>query len=76
MVLPKSISEDAEVLSTADVARVLQVHRGTVWLWIRNGMLKSVRHGTFHGVKPAALERFRSQYTVASRSKRSKGKKP
>ena len=74
MVLPKSISED-ELLSTADVAKSLDVHRSTVWLWIKNGMLKSKRHGQFHGIKPSELERFRSTYVVVSKKKRERKRK-
>jgi excisionase family DNA binding protein len=75
MVLPKSISEDDTLLSTADVAQQLDVHRSTVWVWIKNGMLKSVRHGTFHGIRPSELARFRSQYNVVPKNKRKKRKK-
>jgi len=71
MTIPKSIS-DGELLSTSDVADKLGVHRSTVWLWIKRGMLSSERHGTFHGVQPKALARFRSLYRIAR--KRPNGK--
>ena len=75
MVLPKSISEDDTLLSTADIAQQLDVHRSTVWIWIKHGMLKSVRHGSFHGIRPSALALFQSQYTVAPKRKRNRKKR-
>jgi excisionase family DNA binding protein len=72
MVLPKAIEEDDAVLSTADVAKRLDVHRSTVWIWIKNGMIKSERRGTFHAIKPAELERFLTRYSVPPRRKRKK----
>lgn len=75
MVLPKAIVDDDTVLSTADVAEKLDVHRSTVWVWIKNGMLKSVRRGSFHAIKPADLALFQSMYTVPPRRKRKKRKK-
>ena len=72
MVLPKTIVDDDTVLSTADVAERLDVHRSTVWVWIKNGMLKSTRRGSFHAIKPADLKTFLSMYTVPSRKKRKK----
>lgn len=50
--------------STGDVARELDVHRSTVWLWIRSGLLKSSKCGEFIGVKPADLAKFRAVYHV------------
>jgi excisionase family DNA binding protein len=67
--LPKSISESDELLSTADVAKQLGVHRSTVWMWVKNGMLSSVRHGSFHGISRKSLERLQGRYTVAERAK-------
>lgn len=52
------------LLSTGDVARELDVHRSTVWLWIKNGVLKSSKVGEFIGVKPADLAKFRAVYHV------------
>jgi len=63
MTVPKAIAADG-LLSTAEVADQLGVHRSTVWLWIKRGMLNSVKRGAFHGVKPAALARFRQMYDV------------
>jgi len=72
MVLPKAIEEDDTVLSTADVAKRLDVHRSTVWIWIKNGMIKSEQRGVFHVIKPAALKDFLSRYSVPPRRKRKK----
>lgn len=75
MTVPKTISEDTKLLSTADVAKQLEVHRSTVWLWIKRGMLKSERHGAFHGVKPSELRRFLSFYEPPPPKKRRKKRK-
>lgn len=78
MTIPKSIS-DGPILSTANVAKKVGVHRSTVWLWIKRGMLKSERHGesgAFHGVRPAALERFLSIYEIVPANKRKRKTKP
>ena len=52
------------LLSTGDVARELHVHRSTVWLWIRSGLLKSTRAANFIGVKKSDLDKFRAVYHV------------
>jgi excisionase family DNA binding protein len=52
------------LLSTGDVARKLQVHRSTVWLWIKSGMLKSSKVGGLIGVKQTDLVKFQSVYHV------------
>ena len=81
MTVPKSISENDDLLSTADVAKELGVHRSTVHGWIKNGMLPSELHGAFHAVKPADLKRFRSIYNVEAKAnqpdppKKTNGKK-
>ena len=75
LTVPKTISEDTELLSTADVAKQQNVHRSTVWLWIKRGMLKSTRHGAFHGVKPSELKRFLSIYEPPPPSKKRKRKR-
>lgn len=75
MTVPKSIS-DGPLMSTSDVAKRLKVHRSTVWLWIRRGMLKSEQHGAFHGVRRSALDRFLSFYELEpKKKKRRKAKK-
>jgi excisionase family DNA binding protein len=52
------------LLSTGDVARELGVHRSTVWIWIRDGLLKSKRVGTTVGVRRADLDAFKNMYRV------------
>lgn len=52
------------LLSTGDVARELDVHRSTVWLWIKSKLLKSTRMGEFIGVKRTDLDKFRAVYHV------------
>lgn len=34
------------------------MHRSTVWLWIRDGVLPSERVGVYYGVDPAELAKF------------------
>ena len=77
MTVPKSISESSDLLSTADIAESLGVHRSTVWGWIKSGMLPSEKQGpsgTFHGVKPSALKRFLSMYQIEPK-KQKRGRK-
>ncbi len=52
------------LLSTGDVARELSVHRSTVWLWIKSGVLRSSKVGEFIGVKRIDLTKFQSVYHV------------
>jgi len=61
MSLPKSIAE-SDLMSTSDVARAMKVHRSTVWGWLKSGMLKGTRKGSFWCVRPKELERFRKVY--------------
>lgn len=61
MTAPKTIAADG-LLSPTEVAKLLDAHRSTVWLWIRNGMLKSEAHGHFHGVAPESLKLFLQSY--------------
>lgn len=79
MTVPKTISEDDALLSTADVAEQLKVHRSTVHHWIKTGMLKSELHGSFHAVKKQELKRFQSMYNVEADAdpapKKKRGKK-
>lgn len=67
MTLPKSITEDKKLLSTSAIAEKLGVHRSTVHGWIKSGMLKSEKHGRYHGVRPKDLERFLSLYEIESK---------
>lgn len=65
MTIPKSISEDDKLLSTSDAARMLDVHRSTVHLWIKDGALKTERRGktgTFHAIRTSELKRFAKLY--------------
>jgi len=57
------------LLSAGDVARELRVHRSTVWLWIKNGLMKSTRVGEFIGVKRSDLKKFQSVYRVNGKKK-------
>jgi len=75
MTIPKTISGSEKLLSTADIAKDLGVHRSTVHGWIKNGMLPSERHGVFHGVKPKDLKRFLSIYNIQPKQKQTKPKK-
>lgn len=59
------------LLSTGDVARELSVHRSTVWLWIKSGLLKSSKVGEFIGVKRTDLTKFQSMYHVNGNKKES-----
>lgn len=70
MTIPKSISGNPDLLSTADIAKELGVHRSTVHGWIKNGMLASKLHGNFHAVRRKDLERFTSMYSIEPKKKR------
>lgn len=74
MTVPKALSASG-LLSTAEVAEKLGVHRSTVWLWIKSGALAAERRGAFHGVSPKALRNFRNVYKIASRPARKKKSK-
>lgn len=52
------------LLSTGDVARELHVHRSTVWLWIKQEVLKSKKDGGFIGIRRADLDKFKAVYRV------------
>ncbi len=78
MTVPKALA-DKGLLSTAEVAKKLSVHRSTVWNWIKTGLLPSVTVAAgdgrpFHGIEPKALARFQKVYVVTPK-KRRKGKK-
>lgn len=67
MTIPKSISEDDKLLSTSDIAKQLDVHRSTVHLWIKNGLLKTEKHGkerSYHAVRQSELKRFQKIYQI------------
>ena len=53
------------------MARELNVHRSTVWLWIKSDLLKSSKVGEFIGVKRADLAKFQSMYHVNGDKKES-----
>lgn len=76
MTLPKSISNNKNLLSPSQVAEKLGVHRSTVHVWIKNGMLQAERHGIFLCVSCEELGRFRQIYRgmLPRRSRRRKGK--
>lgn len=57
MSVPKAFAERG-LLSTAEVAERLSVHRSTVWWWIDTKVLASERVGVFHGVSPDVLRTF------------------
>ena len=66
MSVPKALSE-AGLLSTAQVAKALSVHRSTVWLWISSGLLPHERVGptkNFIGVLANELKAFTMKYPV------------
>lgn len=51
------------LLSTGDIAARLKVHRTTVWHWLKNGMLKSVRvTPRFRGVTEKDLAAFQANF--------------
>lgn len=52
------------LMSTGDVARKLKVHRSTVWLWIKSGLLKSNKTNGTIGIKQRDLVKFQSVYHV------------
>ena len=60
------------LLSTGDVARELDVHRSTVWLWIKSGLLKKSKSkvGGFIGVKLIRSWRKQEQKRGKSQGKR------
>lgn len=76
MTVPNAIA-DKGLLSTSAVAKELNVDRTTVWLWIRDRMLKAQRVGRYYAVHPDDLARFRKMYDVnpAPKKKRRRNKK-
>lgn len=66
MSVPKALSE-AGLLSTAEIAAQLNVHRSTVWIWIKQGLLKSQRVGpskNWIGVSQKQLDDFTAMYPI------------
>lgn len=66
MTVPKALSE-AGLLSTAEVAETLRVHRSTVWVWIKSDLLKHERvgpAGNFIGISKKNLDDFVKRYPV------------
>jgi len=66
MTVPKALSE-AGLLSTTQVAAHLNVHRSTVWVWIKSGLLQHERlgpSGNWIGVSRKQLDAFVSKYPV------------
>lgn len=74
MTVPKSISENDNLLSTTQVAEKLGVHRSSVNIWIGEGRLLSEKHGNFHAVSLKALKKFMSFYSIEP-TKKPKAKK-
>lgn len=72
----RQIADDG-LLSTAEVAKRLKMHRSTIWLYIKRGMLKSTRRGVFHGVTETDLRAFLGSYPVDQiQSPKRKKRKP
>jgi len=57
------------LLSTGAVAKELGVHRSTVWLWIKSGLLKSSKVANFIGIKRSDLVKFQATYHVNGEKK-------
>lgn len=63
MTVPKTLV-DKKLLSTGEVARLMNVHRGTVWNWIKKGMLKRERvTDRYSGVSKKSLSDFKRTYS-------------
>lgn len=80
MTVPKSLGEGG-LLSTSEVAEKLNVHRSTVWNWIKTGLMpsKEVSQGErvrpFHGIDPKELAKFCRLHGYEDVSQKKKGKK-
>lgn len=62
MTVPKTLV-DQKLLSTGEVAKLMNVHRGTVWNWIKKGMLKRERvTDRYSGVSKKSLSDFKRTY--------------
>lgn len=74
MSVPKAFAERG-LLSTAEVAERVDVHRSTVWWWINTGVLTSERVGVFHGVSPTVLSAFIKKWPgLVAQARKAKGK--
>lgn len=62
MTIPKTISEDDKLHGISDVAKILKVHRSTVHYWIKNGMVKTERHGVYHAITRAEVKRLQKMF--------------
>jgi excisionase family DNA binding protein len=57
---------DQKLLSTGEVAKLMNVHRGTVWNWIRVGLLKAEKvTDRYSGVSRKAFAEFKKAYRQA-----------
>lgn len=79
MVAPRSIQDNDKLLSPSEVAKQLGVHRSSVHNWMRDGMIKSEKHGNFHAIHIDELAKFSKFYEVdtkpkAKATKKKKGK--
>lgn len=75
MVVPKSFEEEG-LLTPSALAKELGVHRSTVHNWLRSGLLKSKRRGSFHTITRAEVARFSSTYVIEPQKRgKKKGKK-
>jgi len=65
--VPNALAREG-LLSTAEVAKKLRVHRSTVWIWINSGTLRATRSGgtgTYFGVHPRDLREFQKRWSTA-----------
>ena len=42
----------------SDLAKQIAMSRKTVWAWVRDGKLKSIRYGSQHRITEAEWQRF------------------
>lgn len=62
MTVPKTFV-DQKLLSTGEVAKLMRVHRGTVWHWIRVGLLRAEKvTDRYSGVSRKSLADFKKTY--------------
>jgi len=62
LTVPKTFV-DQKLLSTGEVAKLMKVHRGTVWHWIRIGLLRSEKvTDRYSGVSRKSLADFKKTY--------------
>ncbi len=55
-VLPMTSDEEDPILKCGEVARQIGVHRTTVWLWARTGILEAIRMPNNHvGVRQSTV---------------------